>query len=122
MSIIHTLILSIFMLMLPNQANRMYQLKVKFELEKPLYFPDFTIEYTGKKSVPGPGNVKWTMTTFYFTVRKDEESKQVTWSSGAGDISATPFEINQHKFTLELVFSEKIKSWLKSNEMVISKK
>ncbi len=61
------------------------------------------------------------MTTFYFTIKKDELSKQITWSSGSGDIGATPFEFNKHKFVLELVFSEKTKSWLKPNEMVVNK-
>jgi hypothetical protein len=109
------------MIMTTNQNNTAYQSKVKFELEKPIHFPDFTIVYTGKKSVSGPNNAKWKMTTFYFTVKNQEAIKQITWSSGAGDISATPFEINLHKFTLELAFSEKMKLWLKPNELVVSK-
>jgi hypothetical protein len=121
MSFLHTLILSTFMMMTTNQNSAAYHSKVKFELEKTIHFPDFTIEYTGKKSVSGPNNAKWKMTTFYFTVKNGEQSKQITWSSGAGDISATPFEINLQKFTLELAFSEKMKLWLKPNELVVNK-
>jgi hypothetical protein len=121
MLIIHTLILSIFMMMTTNQNNTAYQSKVKFELEKPIHFPDFTIVYTGKKSISGPNNAKWEMTTFYFTIKNGEQSKQITWSSGAGDVSATLFEFNQHKFKLELAFSEKLKAWLKPNELVVNK-
>ncbi len=62
MSIIHAIFFGLCLFMTPsdlqNNTFMTYQSKIKFELEKPIQFPDFTMEYIGKKSVPGPGNAK----------------------------------------------------------------
>jgi hypothetical protein len=125
MTVIYSIILgSILLTNFGQESNKneaSYNSKVKFELGKQIIFPDFIIEYTGKKTVPGPNNAKWIMTIFYFNLKNSEQTKQISWSSGTGDISPTFFEFNKVKFAIEMQYSEKIKVWLKQNEFVISK-
>ena len=103
-----------------NKNEASYNLKVTFETGKPICFPDFTIEYTGLETLPGPGKAQFTLTFFYFTLKNGAHAKQISWSSGTGDIGPTYFEFNQCKFFLEMSHSEKLNQWLKQNEFVIS--
>lgn len=104
-----------------NKHNASYDSIVKFKMEEKIYFPDFSIEYVGSKSILGPNNAKWSMTTFYFNLRNVNQIKQISWSSGIGEIAPMPFEFCQKKFLIELKYAEKMKTWLKDNEFSISK-
>lgn len=104
-----------------HNHNASYNSIVQFKMEEKIYFPDFAIEYVRKKSIQGPNNAKWSMTTFYFNVSNVNETKQIFWSSGTGEITPIPFEFDKNKFFIELKYAEKMKIWLKDNEFVISK-
>ncbi len=103
-----------------GKHNYSYNSIVKFKLEEIFYFPDFSIQLIEEKSIPGPNNAKWEMTTFYFNLISGDQSKQISWSSGSGEIAPIPFEFNQKQFSIELKYSEKIKTCLNDNEFVIS--
>ncbi len=124
MAQVYSLILVLFFIttLQPNNKNNAsYNSKVKFRQGKQINFPDFTIEYTGKRSIPGPGNAKWSMTVFNFTLLKGDQPKQISWSSGTGVVAPLLVEFNQEKFIIELGYSPTIKKWLKKNEFVIRK-
>ncbi len=125
MTEISNLILMSFALFSSRQSDNKhiatYDSIVTFKMEEKIYFPDFSIEYLGKKSVSGPNNAKWSITTFYFNLRNDNQTKQISWSFGSGEIAPMPFEFCQKIFFIELKYAEKMKKWLKDNELVIGK-
>ena len=46
-------------------------------------------------------------------------AKDVSWSSGTGDVGPVFFEVGGKKFVLELSRSEAFKGWLKDDELVL---
>lgn len=101
-----------------------YDTVVKFTKGEQLTFPDFAIEYTGERSETKqfPNGNSITMKFHEFNVTSSATKKQISWSSGMGDIAPMGFEIDGKNFELEMSFSEKLKTKLSENELVIVKK
>ncbi len=101
-----------------------YNKSVKFSKGEQLMFPDFKLEFKGtrdeKKEFPNGNSLNF---RFYdFTVSNDKTSKNISWSSGTGDIAPQQFEFEGKEYQLELSYSEKLKTKLSENELVIVKK
>ncbi len=117
--------ISLFTLNCSNQSGmNEYDSVVKFSKGEQLKFPDFTLEYTGErtetKQFPNGNSV--TMKFHEFNVTSSASKKQISWSSGTGDIAPVGFEIDGKNFEIEMSFSEKLKTKLSENELVIVKK
>ncbi|HMQ80493.1 MAG TPA: hypothetical protein PKE39_16825 [Ignavibacteria bacterium] len=101
-----------------------YDTVIKFSKDEQLIFPDFVLTYTGDrtetKHLPNGTNIK--MKFREFDITSSSSKKQISWSSGMGDIAPMGFEIDGKKFELEMSYSEKLKSQLSENELVIVKK
>ncbi|HWA06931.1 MAG TPA: hypothetical protein VG961_10310, partial [Ignavibacteria bacterium] len=96
----------------------------KFSKGEQIKFPDFTLEYTGERSETKqfPNGNSITMKFHEFNLTSSASKKQISWSSGTGDIAPVQFEIDGKKFELELRNSERLKTKLSENELVIVKK
>ena len=101
-----------------------YDTVVKFSKGEQLKFPDFTLEYTGERSETKqfPNGNSITMKFHEFNVTSSASKKQISWSPGMGDIAPMGFEIDGKNFELEMSYSEKLKTKLSENELVIVKK
>jgi len=97
-----------------------YGEKVKYELNKAIEFPDFTLKYTGTAKTPGPNGAKWSITDYNFEVTGKGETKVVSWSSGMGVIGPNVFEVNGKKYMLEMSKAKKLEGWLRDDEIVIT--
>lgn len=117
--------ISLFTLNCSNQTGMNdYDTVVKFSKGEQIKFPDFTLEYTGERSETKqfPNGNSITMKFHEFNVTSASSKKQISWSSGMGDIAPLGFEIDGKNFELEMSFSEKLKTKLSENELVIVKK
>ena len=97
---------------------------VKYSKEEQLKFPDFKLEFKGtrdeKKEFPNGSSLNF---RFYdFSVSNDKTQKNISWSSGTGDIAPQQFEFDGKEYQLELSYSEKLKTKLGESELVIVKK
>jgi len=101
-----------------------YDKVVKFSKGEQLKFPDFTIEYTGERTETKqfPNGNSLTMKFHEFNVTSASSQKKISWSSGTGEIAPVRFEIDGKNFELEMSNSEKLKTKLSENELVIVKK
>lgn len=101
-----------------------YDTVIKFSKDEQLKFPDFVLTFTGDrtetKHFPNGTNIK--MKFREFDITSSSSKKHISWSSGMGDIAPMGFEIDGKKFELEMSYSEKLKSQLSENELVIVKK
>ena len=107
----------------PKGMNE-YNTVVKYSKSEKLQFPDFKLEFTGtrdeKKEFPNGNSLNF---RFYdFVVSNDKTQKNISWSSGTGDIAPLDFEFDGKKYQLELSNSEKLKTKLGNTELVIVKK
>lgn len=117
--------ISLFTLNCSNQTGMNdYDTVVKFSKGEQIKFPDFTLEYTGERTETKqfPNGNSITMKFHEFNVTSASSKKQISWSSGMGDIAPLGFEIDGKNFELEMSFSEKLKTKLSENELVIVKK
>lgn len=101
-----------------------YDTVVEFSKGVQLKFPDFILEYKGDRTVERdmPGGKSITFTHYDFEVSNGSVRKNISWSSGTGDIAPTAFEFEGKKYELELRNSEKLDKKLGENELVIVKK
>lgn len=116
---------SLFTLNCSNQTGMNdYNTVVKFSKGEQIKFPDFILEYTGERSDTKqfPNGNSITIKFHEFNLTSTASKKQISWSSGTGDIAPMGFEIDGKKFELEMSYSEKLKSQLSENELVIVKK
>jgi hypothetical protein len=86
-----------------------------------IIFPDFTLEYAGINRVQGPNNAKWHMTVHLFNISDGKDSRQISWSSGAGDIAPAAFEFGGKKYNIEMAYSEGAGD-LENDELVVNLK
>ncbi len=100
-----------------------YNTVVKFSKGEQIKFPDFMLEYTGERSETKqfPNGNSITMKFHEFNLTSSASKNQISWSSGMGDIAPMGFEIDGKNFELEMSFSEKLKTKLSENELVIVK-
>jgi len=75
-----------------------YGEKVKYKLGEKIKFSDFDLEYLGVRKIPGPG--KLVFTYYDFKISKDNKYKNISWSSGTGDIAPNPFKFNGLKYSI----------------------
>jgi hypothetical protein len=95
-----------------------YGAKTQFKKGEPLVFPDLQVVFTGTRRVSSSTYPRGFI--FYdFEARAGGKTKQVSWSSGAGDIGPEFFEVDGRKFVLELAASSAFKGRLKDNELVL---
>jgi hypothetical protein len=122
LSVLSISFLSIFCSMKSGDIN--YNSVVKFSKGEQLKFPDFTLEYTGerteKKEFPNGNSLTFTFHDFSLT--NGSVKKTVSWSSGTGDIGPMQFDFEGRNFEIEMSYSEKLKTKLDKNELVIVRK
>lgn len=95
-----------------------YGSKVRFDLDRPLRFPDFEMTYMGKRHVTPPQYPRgWWIHDF--KVRGKGGEQTVSWSAGTGDIGPTRFKVNGADFQIELSRSDKL-GLLREDELVVS--
>jgi hypothetical protein len=106
-----------------KHTNPAYGEIVKFEKNIPLAYPDFEIIFTGERRQTStfPNGNSFTFTYFDFKLKKGNEEKTVSWTSGTGIIEPASFEFGGSKFQLELRSYDKEKKKLNNDEMVITK-
>jgi hypothetical protein len=106
-----------------SSSNSGYNEIANFEKDKTIAFPDFDLTYMGerKETVKFPNGNSFTFTYFDFKIKKGEQEKTISWTSGTGEIAPANFEFNGNKYTLELRYWEKEKKKLDEDELVVSK-
>lgn len=77
-----------------------YNAITRFELNKALSFPDFTIQHTEHRKVQGPNNAKWERHTLYFKISGKHGDQEISWSSGR--TRNTKFAVNDTEYELVL--------------------
>jgi hypothetical protein len=97
-----------------------YDTAVTYAKGSQFKFPDFTIEYTGERDEKT--SVGLTFKFYDFSVTNGTAKKTVSWSSGTGDIGPVQFEFEGKQYQIELKYSDKLKTKLGENELVIVKK
>ncbi|MCK0159436.1 hypothetical protein [Allomuricauda sp. F6463D] len=108
-----------------DQQTHNYNSITAFELNKKIHFPDFTIEHTRLKKIPGPNNAKWERRTFYFNVTGNDGSQEITWRTGV--IRNTKFTVEGIEYELVMGsypdLDSKVKSYknLELNKLIIIK-
>lgn len=93
---------------------------VKYSLNEAIEFPDFTLKYKGVTKTPGPNNAKWSITNYNFEIMGENWKRDISWSSGMGDIGPTIFEVSNKRFMFEKAYASKLKENLKDNEVVVT--
>jgi len=106
-----------------QQGNGEYGKAVTFDKDKPVKFPDFEIVYMGETSKTStfPNGNSFTFKYQNFKVTKGSETKDVAWTTGTGIIEPANFDFGAGKYTLELRYTEEMKTKLAEDEMVITK-
>lgn len=127
MKIILILVFGLFLSICGSNAaidnkTQKYGEKVSYADNKEIKFPDFSIKFTGKREVNYPNENSPRKMTFYdFEVAKGDAKQKISWSSGAGDIAPTFFEIDGANFVLELWQSDLLKSVGEGNLVIWTK-
>jgi hypothetical protein len=96
-----------------------YSVRVKYNRKGTLEFPDFTLQFLGRRTVSFPEYPRGFL-YYDFKIKKGGIEKTVSWSSGTGDLGPEGFEIGDHSFLLELRRSDKL-GRLEEDELVIWK-
>lgn len=96
-----------------------YGVKVSFQKNAEVHFPDFVLTYTGERCVATERYPRGFL--FHdFRVVSSQGTQTVSWSSGTGDIGPVAFEVNGVRFTLELQDAKQL-GRLKPAELVIQR-
>ena len=103
-----------------NNTSNSYSSVTSFKKGEILTFPDFNFCYLGDTHQTGPNNKLSIKTSYFQIISKDGRSMRTSWSSGLGDISATPFYVGNKLYSLELAYWEKEDTKLGNNQLVIS--
>lgn len=100
------------------EGSYSYGVKINYSDRQIKKLPDLSLRFLGKRHVESsifrPG-----FTYYDFEVAKENQIKQVSWSSGTGDIGPQYFEVGGTEFVLELASSEAFKGFMKEGEMVV---
>ena len=113
------------MIILNNSANSeiknnaKYGEIVKYKKGIAIQFPDFTLTYTGDKLLSGKNGATWSMILNLFEISNEKNTKEVSWSSGTGEIAPNSFEFNGKKYNIEKDFSDKF-GQLKQDELIVN--
>ncbi len=102
-----------------SEAVAKFGEKVKFAKNSPVKFADFTLVFTGERSVSSDVFPRGFLYQD-FTIQNQTEEKTVSWTSGTGDIAPTAFQIGGSSYELELRISDKLGK-LAENELVVWK-
>jgi len=81
-----------------DQSVHPYHTVIEFELNNHLRFHDFILEHTKHKKIQGPNNAKWYRQTFYFTVKDEQLTQEIAWSTGR--THPTKFTVNGQEYEL----------------------
>ena len=100
-----------------NKAT--YGEKITYKKGIAIQFPDFTLTYTGDKLLSGKNGATWNIVFNLFEISDGEIHKEVSWSSGTGNIVPNPFEFNGKKYSLEKALSDKF-GQLKPDELIVN--
>jgi hypothetical protein len=103
-----------------SASKSQYGVRIKYSRDSKIEFPDFTLIFIGQRRVASSSYPRGFL-YYDFKVDQGGVEKTVSWSSGAGDIGPTEFEIGGHSFLLELQHSDKL-GRLGEDELVIWKK
>jgi hypothetical protein len=95
-----------------------YGKKERFAKGKALVFPDCELVFTGTRRVSSSAYPRGFL-YYDFEARSGGQTKEVSWSSGTGDVGPEFFAVNGRKFVLELGSSAAFKGWLKDDELVL---
>lgn len=95
-----------------------YGVKTRFAKGKPLTFPDCELVFAGTRRVSSPAYSRGFL-YYDFKATSGGKSKDVSWSSGTGDIGPEFFEVNGRKFVLELGATILAKGFMKDDELVL---
>jgi hypothetical protein len=95
-----------------------YGAKIPYAQGQPLDFPDFTLEFVGKRESPPSDLYPRSMYYYDFKVNQGSQSQIISWSSGTGDIGPTLFEVGGDRYALELAMSDELGK-LEKNELVL---
>jgi hypothetical protein len=99
------------------EQNASYGTRVKYRAGQKIEFPDFTVEYLGKRRKSPPVYPRGFL-YYDFKVSKGKTEKMISWTTGTGIIDPTDFEFDGKRYYLELRRSEKLGK-LNDNELVI---
>jgi len=95
-----------------------YGVKIQYAKGQPLNFPDFTLEFMGKRESPATSDYPRSMISYDFKVYQGSQTQLISWSAGTGDIGPTLFELAGNIYGLELAMSDKL-GILDENELVL---
>lgn len=96
-----------------------YGEKVQYEKGTVIQFPDFRLVYIGDKWLSGKNGATWSMVFNLFEISDGKISKEISWSSGTGNIGPNPFEFKGKKYNIEKTISDNF-GQLKLNELIIN--
>jgi hypothetical protein len=94
-----------------------YGKKVEFRRNCVIRFPDFTLTFLQQRHVPSTMFPRG-FVYYEFRAHSGEETVDVSWSEGTGEIAPVSFRIASAEFLLELKLS-KATGWLKDGELVV---
>ncbi len=103
-----------------NPKLAAYGAITKYEPDKVIEFPDFTLEFTGERRVSSPPYPRGFL-YYDFKIKTASEEKVISWTAGTGEIAPTEFEIAGKTFLLERARADKL-GRLQDNELVIREK
>jgi hypothetical protein len=95
-----------------------YGVKIQYSQGEPLNFQDVTLEFIGITESPPSDLYPRSMYSYDFNVYSGSQALMISWSSGTGDIGPTIFELDGHRYALELAMSDKLGT-LETNELVL---
>lgn len=95
-----------------------YGVKTRFAKGKPLAFPDCELTFTGTRRIVSPAYSRGFL-YYDFKAAVGGKTKDVSWSSGTGDIGPEFFEVNGRKFVIELGATILAKGFMKNDELVL---
>jgi hypothetical protein len=101
-------------------AKAEYGKKVKYELNKTIEFPDFTLKFKGTTKKIDYDNTKLEFGYYNFEVTSENKSQKIDWSSGTGIIGPIGFTVDGKKFMLERIYAKNFEGQLKDDELIVT--
>lgn len=95
-----------------------YGAQVRYRPGQMLRFPDLTLVYRGERQGNAGPQFPRGFTYHDFRAEQGEDSQDVSWTAGTGDIGPTVFEFAGHTYRLELRQSDEL-GRLADDELVL---
>ncbi len=95
-----------------------YGQKTTYKKDTPLIFPDCQLTYLGQHRVSSKAYPRGFL-LYDFKATTQGATKDISWSSGTGEIAPLFFKVAGKKFVLELSHSDAFPGFLKPNELVL---